>query len=182
MGSCDENGNNIAASNCGIVSDINCNIDTNGSNMLLPILTRRIIGCVEYTLSNVDIVNNMNFQLKDLGITYPAGGTVCIDNISYSYDYIGLTNNPISARISCSNISLLPADSYTITNGSQRVSLYNEYLGTANLSCCDCIEKVKFIEQSLEFYINNLVITAQGTIGGQPFIGTYTYTYTGTLI
>lgn len=174
MSSCDNNCNSINTISYGIETT-NCTIDASGNNVLAPILVKKILGCLEYRISSVDVVNDMNFSLQDLGITYPDGGVVCIDNIVYSYDYIGLTNNPINARISCNNISMFPSGSYATTNGTDILNLYNEYLGTTNLSCCDCIDKVKFIEQSLEFYISNLVVTAQGTIGGQPFVGIYTY-------
>lgn len=176
LSNCNDNCNTVSNTNCNIDTS-NCTINTTGNNVLSPILARKIIGCIDYTLSNIDVVDNMVFQLQDLGITYPDGGVVCVDNIVYSYDSIGLTNNPINARLSCcNNVNLFPTNAFTV--GEQE--LYNEYLGETNLSYCGCIDQVKFIEQSLEFYINNLVITVQGTIGGQPFIGTYTYT--GTLV
>ena len=34
---------------------------------------------------------------------------------------------------------------------------------------------MKFCETNIKFEIKNLVITVQGTIGDEPFIGTYTY-------
>ncbi|ETJ29224.1 hypothetical protein Q604_UNBC16230G0001, partial [human gut metagenome] len=47
--------------------------------------------------------------------------------------------------------------------------------GHANMNCCEYHNKIKFCETNIRFEIKNLVITVQGTIGDEPFIGTYTY-------
>lgn len=43
------------------------------------------------------------------------------------------------------------------------------------MNCCEYYNKIKFCETNIKFEIKNLVITVQGTIGDEPFIGTYTY-------
>lgn len=154
------------------------NVDINQT--LTPILARKIVDCISFNKSESAILENMDFELTDLGITYSDMSRVCVSDVWYSYDYLGLSNNHINGRIGCNDISLYGIDGITVNNGINDYKLFNSYLGKTNFSFCGCADKIRFIEQNLQFEVKNLVINVKGTIGGEPFIGTYSHS--GTLV
>lgn len=154
-------------------------IDINNQT-LSPVLARKIVDCITFCEFESTVLDNMDFELTDLGITYSDGANVCVDDIWYTYDYLGVSNNPVNGRIGCNDINLYGTNGVTVNNGINDYELFNSYLGKTNIWYCGCAENIKFIERNLQFEVKNLVITAKGTIGGEPFIGTYTYS--GTLV
>lgn len=143
--------------------------------ILKPVNLSKLLDCFDFTISEVSIVENMRFQLTDLGINYEDKGEVCLSNILYSYDYIGIKNDVIKGKIGCEDINLYGKDGLIVKDSLNDYKIYTEYLGKANIRSFKECTKIKFSEIKLQFEIKNLVITLQGTIGNDPFIGTYTY-------
>ncbi|MGL4665828.1 MAG: hypothetical protein ACRCWA_12510 [Clostridium butyricum] len=145
------------------------------NDMLKPVMLNRLLDSLDFTISESSVVENMRFDLSDLGITYVDKGKICISDMWYSYDYIGINNNPIKGKIGCEDINLYGKDGMIVNDSLNGYKIYTEYLGHANMNCCEYYNKIKFCETNIRFEIKNLVITVQGTIGDEPFIGTYTY-------
>ncbi|WP_294394772.1 hypothetical protein [uncultured Clostridium sp.] len=147
----------------------------NTKHSLTPILARKIIDSITINKSETAILENMNFELIDLGITYTDRAQISVTDVWYSYDYLGIKNKHINGCIGCNDISLYGNDGINISNESADTKLFNSYFGQTNLCFCENEEKMRFIEKNLQFEVKNLVITVKGLIGGEPFIGKYTY-------
>lgn len=153
-------------------NNINLSID---SIDIIPVLSEKIIDCVNVNIIKEYPKDNVAFKLQDLGITYRQKDTICIDDIWYSYDYIGLTNNPIKARVGEQNMYLYGDNGVEVSNENDKYYIYSDYSGNIKLSLYNCENKIEFIEPYLNIVVHNLVINIKGTIGGEPFIGTYNY-------
>lgn len=145
------------------------------NEMLKPVMINRLLDSLDFTISESSVVENMRFDLSDLGITYVDKGEICISDMWYSYDHIGINNNSIKGKIGCEDINLYGKDGMIVNDSLNGYKIYTEYLGQVNMNCCEYYNKIKFFETNIKFEIKNLVITVQGTIGDEPFIGTYTY-------
>ena len=144
--------------------------------ILTPLMLKRLLDCLEVNVSESCMVENMKFELVDLGFIYVDKSPIYINDMWYTYDYIGIKNNPINGVIGCNSIRLYGSDGIGTINDLDGYKLYNDYLGKGNMSCCHGeIDKVKFRESQLQFEIKNLEIAIQGTIGNDPFMGVYTY-------
>ena len=144
--------------------------------MLTPIMIKKLLGCIQFNISKLYVAEKMAFNLVDLGIKYKDEAPICVNDMWYTYDYIGILNESIDGRIDCHNITLYGTDGVTVTDDFQTYQIYNNYLGKSDISCCKSSDKMKFVEKKIQFVIVNLVINLQGTIGGEPFLGSYTYT------
>ncbi|MDO5518310.1 MAG: hypothetical protein Q4F66_12210, partial [Clostridium sp.] len=71
-----------------------------------PVLTKKILDCVNVKIERYEDINDVVFTLADLGIDYIDNALVSLEQISYSYDFLGLRNNPIKGRIGNCEIDL----------------------------------------------------------------------------
>lgn len=142
---------------------------------IIPVLSEKIIDCVNINITKECCQNNMIFKLQDLGIVYRARDIICIEDIWYSYDYIGLTNNPIKARIGEQDVYLYGNHGVIVDDGNDKYYAYIDYSGNVEFSACNCENKIEFIEPYLRIVVKNLVVNIKGTIGGEPFLGVYEY-------
>lgn len=143
--------------------------------ILTPLMIKRLLDCFEVNILESCVVENMKFELADLGVIYKDKAPVCVNDIWYTYDYLGIKNNPVKGEIGCQDINLYGSEGVAVMDNLETYKLYTDYFGQTNINCCECMDKIKFIETKLQFEIKNLVITLQGTIGNEPFIGRYTY-------
>lgn len=142
---------------------------------IIPVLSEKIIDCVNLNITKEYFKDNMSFKLQDLGITYREKDVICVDDIWYSYDYIGLANNPIKARIGEQHMYLYGNHGVEVSDGNDKYYAYTDYSGNIKFSVCDCESKIEFVEPYLNIVVSNLTVNIKGTIGSEPFIGTYTY-------
>lgn len=157
----------------------NIEVINNDANNLTPILANKILECINFSINREAVINNLVFELDDLGISYLDNAPVCVSSIIYSYDSIGVQNDSINSRYSCKEFNMNGQNPTIISDGAASYNLYEKYLGYTSLNCCvsnQSINTQKFIEESLELIIDNLNVTVEGTIGGEPFIGHYNYT------
>lgn len=121
------------------------------------------------TKNYVDMINNMDFIIEDIGYIYDDKADICIEKYYYSYEYIEPSED------------IIYLEGCYMPHINLKKNIFNEYEGS--LRSRYIYTKDKHIEYlckmlcqcELKLYIKNLIITIEGKIGCKPFKAHYKY-------
>jgi len=192
-GNCISNGNprTITQRNCGCSpcdTPVIINQGDVSNQVLVPVLADVIQNCACITKYETAFPDNWIFTtnlLREGTATQPVpSGTICINNISYSYSCLGVpgeagaeTLPTIDASVG-GNDTTLTAETLLCSCANAAgdvIGVYNNFTGTVITPACCCNQvaqaysQSKIIERGVDFQLCNLNVTLTGTIGGQPF-------------
>ncbi|MBN1038996.1 hypothetical protein DVW12_09810 [Clostridium botulinum] len=150
------------------------------TQVLVPVLAEVIQNCMCIDRYETSYPNNWVIQtdlLKAPTTGAAPSGNICIKNVSYSYNCIGVSSSTINAFVDSNSVVLSSAVA-SCSCGTTPTNLYNKFTGSAKTAACCCDQvaqpysQAKIVEKNVPFSICNLKISVTGTIGNQSFTGT----------
>lgn len=153
----------------------------------IPMIGYKIFDCISLEDKQFRFDPNVIFYIEDG--CYCPGDSICVEKVRVDYDFIGLQDECLLAKIDAQTIKF-KASTDSIFDCDDDMELYDEYTATVkektnpnNICKQDTIKrgiKSTIFHRDLEFFVSNLKITVSGKIGCKPFIAS-TCPYTGSL-
>lgn len=142
----------------------------------IPILTKRIFDCVSLKKKQSSFIEDVVFTIEDNNMDFDPKESICIEEISLTYRFIGLDANIESIVLVDSQPYLFKTLNEKIFRGCNSI-LYNENQALLVIGkfCCDDFDnnkvgiKTKITENDLNFLVCDLKIFAKGKIGAKEF-------------
>lgn len=146
-----------------------------------PILAKQILKLACLEKDYCSFLENADFILEDLGENYLDNAPICLKNAYIKYDKMGLINDSIDGNIAGENINVNGINPSSVSVSNTNYNLYNTYMGILSkpYAICPSVNSEyilkKLYERNIRIFVNNLVITIEGTIGCAPFKANYRY-------